>query len=47
MTDMLVEAQPLWEYPNVALGSPQTVCEIDFGAEINDTETTTAIPIET
>lgn len=48
MTDTLIEAQPLWEYPNIALGHPKTVYEINFSTQINDNdETTTNIPIET
>lgn len=47
MTDTLVEAQPLWEYPNVALGHPKTVYEINFTTSDNCSEFKTDIPIET
>lgn len=46
MTDAVVEAQPLWEYPNKALGQPETVFTVDFTEPYADKTFTKDLHIE-
>lgn len=45
--DDIVEAQPLWEYPNKALGLPKTVFSIDFTNVPEESEQSTELTLYT
>lgn len=47
MTDALVEAQPLWEYPNKALGQPKTIYSRDFTKKSDNSTSSTHLILET
>jgi len=36
VTDELIDAQPLWEYPCIALSKPHTFMTLNFNHDITD-----------
>jgi hypothetical protein len=42
ITDELIDAQPLWEYPCIALSKPHTFMTLNFSNDVDDDDIETS-----